>query len=264
MLRLAPGHTLTVDAGRLRPVRQRRWWRPEGLPTARGGSAEEHGEGLLGELDRAVRVRLGGGPIGVELSGGLDSSAVAVLAARELRRRGLAPPPAFTGFPPPPEPMPPEWAEGYGRVRSVAAQEGMRLFYRTWTPGDFLRGLSEDVCRPSAGVGHPMPLAAGEGVRVLLSGLGGDECVSNTGAGRDFGLLLSGRWPSLLAHLREHGRRPAREFRRCWPACSIPSWSRQAVSGGFCGREGCGRKATVGSSATIGSSTRSSPGGCPQ
>ena len=65
VLRLAAGHTLTVDVGRLRPVRQRRWWRPEGLPTARGGSAEEHGEGLLGELDRAVRVRLGGGPVGV-------------------------------------------------------------------------------------------------------------------------------------------------------------------------------------------------------
>ena len=212
VLRLAPGHTLTVDAGRLRPARQRRWWRPEGLPTARGGSAEEHGEGLLGELDRAVRARLAGGPVGVELSGGLDSSAVAVLAARELRRRGLAPPPAFTGAPPPSEPMPPEWAGGYGRVRSVAVQEGLRLFYHTWTPGDLLRNLSEDHCLPGAVDGYPASLAAGEGVRVLLSGLGGDECVSNTGAGRDFGLLLSGRWPSLLAHLREHGRRPAREI----------------------------------------------------
>ena len=212
VLRLAPGHTLTVDAGRLRPARQRRWWRPEGLPTARGGSAEEHGEGLLGELDRAVRARVGDGPVGVELSGGLDSSAVAVLAARELRRRGLAPPPAFTGFPPPPDTMPPEWAGGYGRVRSVAEQEGLRLFYHTWTPGDLLRNLSEDHCLPGAGVGYPASLAAGEGVRVLLSGLGGDECVSNTGAGHDFRLLLSGRWPSLLAHLREHGRRPAREI----------------------------------------------------
>ena len=211
VLRLAPGHTLTVDAGRLRPVRQRRWWRPEGLPTARGGSAEEHGEGLLEELDRAVRVRLGGGPVGVELSGGLDSSAVAVLAARELRRRGLAPPPAFSWHPPPPEPMPPEWAEGYGRIRSVAAQEGLRLFYYTRVLDDFLRQLSEDHCLPSAGVGYLPPLAAGEGVRVLLTGLGGDECVSNTGAGHDFRLLLSGRWPSLLAHLRRHGLRPSRE-----------------------------------------------------
>ena len=212
VLRLAPGHTLTVDAGRLRPARQRRWWRPEGLPTARGGSAEEHGEGLLGELDRAVRARVGDGPVGVELSGGLDSSAVAVLAARELRRRGLASPPAFTWLPPPPEPMPPEWAEGYERLLSVAAQEGLRLFYHTRAPGDFLRNLSEDRCLPGAGVGYPVLSAAGEGVRVLLTGLGGDECVSNTGAGRDFGLLLSGRWPSLLAHLREHGLRPAREI----------------------------------------------------
>ena len=134
------------------------------------------------------------------------------LAARELRRRGLAPPPAFTGFPPPPDTMPPEWAGGYRRLRSVAAQEGLRLFYHTWTPGDLLRNLSEDHCLPGAGVGYPASLAAGEGVRVLLSGLGGDECVSNTGAGHDFSLLLSGRWPSLLAHLREHGRRPAHEI----------------------------------------------------
>ena len=135
---------------------------------------------------------LGGGPVGVELSGGLDSSAVAVLAARELRRRGLAPPPAFTGYPPPPEPMPPEWEGGYGRVRSVATQEGLRLFYHTWTPGDFLRNLSQDLCLPGAADSYPVSLAAGEGVRVLLSGLGGDECVSNTGAGRDFGLLPGG------------------------------------------------------------------------
>ena len=211
VLRLAPGHTLTVDAGRLRPVRQRRWWRPEGLPTVPGGAAEAHGEGLLEELDRAVRVRLGGGPVGVELSGGLDSSTVAVLAARELRRRGLAPPPAFTWFPPPPEPMPPEWAGEYGRLRSVAAQEGLRLFYRTLVPGDLLRHLSEDHCLPSAGFNRLASLAAGEGVRVLLSGAGGDECVSNTGAGHDFSLLLGGRWRSLLAHLRAHGRRPWRE-----------------------------------------------------
>ena len=211
-LRLAPGHSLTVDVGRLRPVRQRRWWRPENLPTARGGSAEEHGEGLLEELDRAVRVRLGGGPVGVELSGGLDSSAVAVLAARELRRRGLAPPPAFTWLPPPPAPMPPEWAEGYGRLLSVAAQEGLRLFHLAREPGDLLRWLSENHCLPSAGVGYPLPLAAGEGVRVLLSGVGGDECVSNTGAGHDFSLLLGGRWLSLLAHLRVQGRRLSREI----------------------------------------------------
>ena len=211
-LRLAPGHTLTVDAGRLRPVRQRRWWRPENLPTARGGTAEEHGEELLGEIDRAVRVRLGGGPVGVELSGGLDSSAVAVLASRELRRRGLAPPPAFNWHPPPPAPMPPEWAEEYGRLLSVAEQEGLRLFHLARAPGDLLRRLSEDHCLPSAGVSHMVPMAAGEGVRVLLSGFGGNECVSHKGAGHDLGLLLRGRWPSLLAHLRAQGRRPSREI----------------------------------------------------
>lgn len=214
VLRLAPGHTLTVDTGRLQPVRQRRWWCPESLPTAPGGSVEAHGERLLGEIDRAVRVRLEGGPVGVELSGGLDSSTVAVLAARELRRRGLAPPLAFTWFPPPPEPMPPEWAEGYGRLRSVAAQEGMRLFYNTLAPGKLIRQLSEDICLPSGCVGDSVMSPAGKGVRVLLAGFGGDECVSNSGAGHDLSLLLRGRWRSLLAHLRAHSRRPSREVPR--------------------------------------------------
>ena len=46
---------------------------------------------------RAVEDRLrGSDPVGVHVSGGLDSSSVAVLAARALRRRGRPPPLAFS------------------------------------------------------------------------------------------------------------------------------------------------------------------------
>ena len=43
--------------------------------------------------------RSGPGPVGAHLSGGLDSSGVAALAARELRRQGRAAPLAFTWLP---------------------------------------------------------------------------------------------------------------------------------------------------------------------
>lgn len=207
VLRLAPGHTLTVDAGRIRPVRQRPYWRPESLPEAPAASLEAHSEALLEQLERAVRVRLGDAPVGLELSGGLDSSTVGVLAARELRRRGLAPPPAFCWQPPPCSPLPPEHAKEYERIRAVAAQEDLQVHYCAPSPDDLLRVFRRDVCLPQGNESPMLSKAAGEGVRVILSGLGGDEGVSYGGRGHYPLLLLSGRWPSYLAHVRAHGLR---------------------------------------------------------
>ncbi|GIJ46754.1 asparagine synthase [Virgisporangium aliadipatigenens] len=80
-------------------VRERTYWTFEHRPV-RHGSAAEHAEELRDALDEAVRarVRRRRGPVGVLLSGGLDSTSVAATAAG-----ALAPEPvrSYTSVPPP-------------------------------------------------------------------------------------------------------------------------------------------------------------------
>ncbi|MGY4396627.1 asparagine synthase (glutamine-hydrolyzing) [Sphingomonas sp. UYAg733] len=98
---IAPGHRLTWQNGR---AETERWWRPEMLPLLKLPSGRDYEEILRDTLDTAVRCRIDPGePIGAQLSGGMDSSAVTALAARALgeEQRGLT---AFTAAPDAPLP----------------------------------------------------------------------------------------------------------------------------------------------------------------
>ena len=124
--KLPPGHALTVTGdGRLRTER---YWRPEDVPRTRPASDDACAQECLDLCARAVRDRLrGSGPVGAHLSGGLDSSGVAALAARELRRQGRAAPLAFTWLPDLGGGAPkPEHEPEYALVDAVAGKEGLR------------------------------------------------------------------------------------------------------------------------------------------
>lgn len=95
--RLRPGHTLVVEAGAQLAVR-RHWDIPDELPLARLDETEA-AEEILDLLRRAVVERLAcEGPTGVLLSGGLDSSTVAALAAEGSRTPPVATHYAFGGW----------------------------------------------------------------------------------------------------------------------------------------------------------------------
>jgi asparagine synthase (glutamine-hydrolysing) len=80
---LPPGHLMTVNAG---TTECRRHWDIDPGRRITHGSIEEYGEQFRDLFGRAVRDRLrtAEGKIGVLASGGLDSSAVAAVARREL------------------------------------------------------------------------------------------------------------------------------------------------------------------------------------
>ncbi len=83
--KLPPGHTLTVRDGR--PAERRRYWEPTAF--FRDGAAEvdegEAGEALWQRLTEAVRSHLVSDvPLGAFLSGGVDSTTVVAIMAREL------------------------------------------------------------------------------------------------------------------------------------------------------------------------------------
>ena len=69
-------------------MRQRRYWSAADIEPIRLPSDQAYADGLRQCLDRAVRRQIRSlHPVGCHLSGGLDSSSVAALAARTLAAR---------------------------------------------------------------------------------------------------------------------------------------------------------------------------------
>lgn len=86
ILRLPPAHAMTVTP---QGLTVKRYWDLEQTPELHLKSDDEYLEAFLEVYEEAVRCRLRcSAPIGVTLSGGLDSGSVAALAARELGKRG--------------------------------------------------------------------------------------------------------------------------------------------------------------------------------
>ena len=87
VFRLPPAHIAGIDTtGR---VQMRRYWSADDITPVRLKSDEAYAEAMREQLDRAVRRQLRSvHPVGCFLSGGLDSSSVAALAARALAEQG--------------------------------------------------------------------------------------------------------------------------------------------------------------------------------
>lgn len=215
--KLPPGHSLTVlgePADTPPVVRLQRHWHPQNAPPVRRAGTADYAAEFLALYEQAVKARLRTpGPVGAHLSGGLDSSSIAVLAARELRRQGRPPPLAFSWLPnieaaQPNEGLAPE----YALINAVCAQEGLQVRHCSLSVDDIVALLRRDGALPGVHV-HPneeavQRCAAEQGVRVLLSGWGGDEGVSFNGRGHHAQLLLRGRWRRLAAAARSRGRNP--------------------------------------------------------
>jgi len=94
--RVPAGHVLIVEDGRLR---LHRYWQPENVAPLHLADAREYAMGLLHHMQQAVECRIPAGEsVGMQLSGGLDSSTVTALAGKSLARQGRRAT-AFTAVP---------------------------------------------------------------------------------------------------------------------------------------------------------------------
>ena len=213
--KLPPGHTLAIDCaqGACRVAAPARHWRPEEAPRLPPATDEQYAEEFLAIYSQAVADRLRGpDPIGVHVSGGLDSSSVAALAARQLRKRGQPPPLAFSWLPDLAGQQPkPEHAKEYALINAVADKAGLQVRHCTMDSDAIIALLRRDGAFPGAMAGNEhavQRIAAAQGVRVMLSGWGGDEGASFNGRGTLESMLLRGHWWRLAAACRTRGTGP--------------------------------------------------------
>jgi len=82
--RLQPGHSLVVDQNGLRTTA---WWSPQEVPPVHFKRDLDYAEHLHDLLHDAVHCRLEG-PVATHISGGMNSSAISIIAGRRLLEHG--------------------------------------------------------------------------------------------------------------------------------------------------------------------------------
>ncbi len=198
---LPPAHWLEWQDGHL--LLERYWdveFRPEKRPL------EEHVGELRETLDEAVAVRLESEvPLGLFLSGGLDSSAVAALMARHLPE----PVRAFTlGFTEGAERYS-EWSYAREVSRAIGAQ-ARELTIRTRSAellGAVTRHFDEPFGNPTSLLLYQLSEVGRQHVTVALVGDGGDETL--LGYPRYRGAVLAERYRKVPRVLRQAAARAA-------------------------------------------------------
>ncbi len=189
-----PGTYLTLSmTGDVLSAPQVYWW-PEQIE-ASVSDVKEASDSFTAKLDECVRIHLRSDvPVGCALSGGLDSSAIAVLVNRQ--REGRSDLPTFTSSCVGEPILEREYVEAVLNSIRAAPQ------FTIPSPLGFIEDLDdfvwqhdEPVSSLSMYAGYCVGrIAAGTKVPVLLSGEGGDE-------------ILSGYWQSYFMYLRELAQR---------------------------------------------------------
>ena len=231
---LEPGHLLTADR---QGCRERAFWAPELRKELRLRSDQEYEEAFTELFDRVVADQLRSlNPVGMLLSGGLDSTSVAASAAPLLAKRGerLA---AFTGAPMIGfrEPDLPGWVLDEAALAGrVAARHGNVDHLVVRAQGLFLDDLDRffDAAEmPYTGTASRvwyegiMAAAQRRDISVLLTGKSGNYTVSWPGTGLIRSLVGKGR-----------SRQAWREARAQSPTGGLKSTARIYARGGLVAR----------------------------
>ncbi len=202
IFKIPPAHFLVITHS---GAQLTRYWFPQNAPAIKLSSHDAYAEQTRSLLERAVadatRTTY---RVGAHLSGGLDSTTVAILAARQVQTRGEILK-GYSWSPPPHVQNIADDGDERAFIEMVCAQENITPRYLEYTLDDALKIYARDFTR----IPREMALreeqlqdqAAQENVRVMLSGWGGDELISYSGRGYLPDLLRRGEWGALRAEM---------------------------------------------------------------
>jgi len=209
ILRLPPAHRMTVTPD---GARVDRYWFPEHIPELKLKTDDEYLDAFLDVYTQAVSTRLRGEqPVGVTLSGGLDSGSVTALAASILREKGKTLT-AFTSAPlsDPSQFVDPHRTGDETQLAQATAQKARNVEHilirsEEITPLEGIERMLWVHDEPGHAAGNQFWIAAileaarQRGVRILLTGQMGNATISWAGGGENlWPLLVSGN----LAYFR--------------------------------------------------------------
>lgn len=240
VFRVLPAHVMRVESGGA--VRQSRYWSPDDINPVRLPSDQAYADGLRACLSTAVRRQMRSAhPVGCLLSGGLDSSSVAVLAAGMLaeEKQRLA---GFTGVPRQgfDGPIPGRYADETPHVEAISRITGnIDVTYVRDDTGDadFFADLERFFIAFGGPVRNPTNLgwvlkvlrtAHAQGRRVLLGGLYGNSTISWNGWSQAVTHLLRGRLPTAARQWQLYYRLTPYSgwtaFRKLFVEPTMPTW----------------------------------------
>jgi asparagine synthase (glutamine-hydrolysing) len=214
-----PAHILIFDRG---GVHLRRYWDPASIAERADADDGECVEELRALVRRSISDRLpsSGKGVGAHLSGGLDSSSVALVVAALLEDRGheLS---AFS-WAPPRDVVPTIERDERDLVEAAARFGAIRPRYTHLRPNDVVDVAYRDVAlRPRATLNFEVATsrdAADAGVRTIFSGWGGDEVIAFNGRGYFADLARRGRLVTVQRELRLRSRIHGGSLRGAWKA----------------------------------------------
>ncbi|SFT85446.1 asparagine synthetase B family protein [Halomonas saccharevitans] len=179
---LPPGHTLLAST---HGINVRRYWHPEEIPPASSASLDDYAEQLRSLVERAIEDRLcQNHPVGSHISGGLDSTGISVLAHRLLRNNGSRLDMSYAWAPPICDlyPLVEKAFDERFQIADLSKREGFDCVFGSASSDDYMSFLKRNIAfENSTDLFEELPLmeqAAGRKTRVMLSGWGGDECVT--------------------------------------------------------------------------------------
>jgi len=183
---VSPGNVLTIDKG---GIKEKRWWDPHNLPNVRYASRADYVAHFREILDRvALDYTDTDQPVGAHLSGGIDSGAVTAFAANALQQRGSNLAAAYTWAPPINDDFPLVLKRDERRnVQKISERYGFPVrfggatgqIHRDYLAMEFELNGQADLSDEIAVLKN----AQTDGLRVMLSGWGGDEAFSAHGSG---------------------------------------------------------------------------------